>query len=595
MPFKDIRQNVSVAVFFLVLFAGIPFGVFHAVRFADSAVFLSAESGSVFVDAELEDKVHPVVLPSPTGNQLRFSVENRGDEHMILSLESIYFPHRVFINDKLVSQNVDRESAAFNPAMQRKEFGIPPDSGVNTFCVEGDDLRSVRAYLGPKATMSRQHEIAVQINSFLLFVVVALGLLNFVVSLIHRRLDKLNIAVLLTIIFCLLKVALQQSSPVLAAVLPVPPEQYQIWLTGTTIGFSFSLFLVYAVFFEVQPMRLFYAALAGYALVMLTNYFLMVCGHAHNALLPLILLCRVLLFVWILGFAVLARRPFARSIFLVHAFSDGLVAYYAYLNSNPSATGALAFYVDIAFLGFSVQFVFALSLFVYLTLLHSRDYRRLLMLRGLEHDLKIPLSVIKLNHQMMRRYSMRDDDEKALRFSGAIDRALGDLDGMIENLRYHLENRLPAPRKGTNLTNLFQMLETDFHAVCTSRGAELTVVKPGPGPHAAMNPDALKRVLYNLLDNAFKYGGAGLRVSLHAEVISRKVRITVCDNGPGLTPPQRRKVTELFYKADPARGSSGLGLGLHVVSTLVRQNRGALEIRSKIGSGTTVTITLPVV
>ena len=215
------------------------------------------------------------------------------------------------------------------------------------------------------------------------------------------------------------------------------------------------------------------------------------------------------------------------------------------------------------------------------------------MLRDLAHDLKIPLSIIKLNHQMIRRYSLWDDDAKGIRFSEAIDRAFADLEHMLQNLRYHLEGSPPEREACAELAELFRALEENFRAVCAARNALLDVVVPAAPLHAAIHPDDLKRILHNLLDNALKHGGTGLRVSLQAQERHGKVVITICDNGKGMTARDRRKAVRLFHKSDPARGAPGLGLGLHVVRNLVQRNHGALEISSKKGEGTAINVTLP--
>jgi two-component system phosphate regulon sensor histidine kinase PhoR len=289
---------------------------------------------------------------------------------------------------------------------------------------------------------------------------------------------------------------------------------------------------------------------------------------------------------------VLSRRPFANSIFLMHAVSDGLIIYYVFLNSHSDVASLLAFYVDFAFLGFSIQFLFALVLFTCCTLIQSRDYNRLLMLRGLEHDLKIPLSVIKLNHQMIRRYSLRNDDANGIRFSEAIDRALTDLDGMLQNLRYHLERRSSSDDR-TDLTVLFRTLRDNFLAVCAARNVVLSVQIPDSDLYVAVDSDILKRILHNLLDNALKHGGSELRVIMNAEARHGKVMIVIRDNGRGMTPAERRRSVRLFHKTDPARGMPGLGLGLHVVRNLIRRYGGTLHIQSQKGAGTAVTVVFP--
>lgn len=588
-------QKIAVCAGFLVLFFLVPMLIFQGVRALDAAMStkLSFAEGALIIGPDFSDSLHPLVLPQSQEKSLCFSIANQSDETLALSFGNLSFPHQVFVGGRLEFQNLNHEAPQYDAGVRCKDIQIAPHSPLQQYCIEGSGANQVRAYLGRNATVHLQQRIAGELNSFLSLLVLALGLLNLIVSAVHRSLNRLSVAVLMVFVFCLLKISLTDSSGIAALLFPIPVEAYPVWEFATTFGFSLSLFLIYALFFDVQPVRFFYPALGGYIIMMLVNFSVTTLSHGAVVLLPIVLLCRVLLFVWILGYAICNRKPFSKSIFLMHAVSDGLIIYYVYLQNHPEAASSIAFYVDLAFLGFSVQFLYALILFFSRTFIQSRDYNRLLMLRGLEHDLKIPLSVIKLNHQMMRRYSLKDDDKNGLRFSGAIDRALGDLDGMLQNLRYHLENQSPDRKTSTDLPELFQTLEENFRAVCSLRNAALDVSISGSSLAVAIDPDILKRILHNLLDNALKHSGAMPHVSMRAEARRDKVVITVQDNGEGMSDKECRKSVRLFHKADPARGTPGLGLGLHLVRNLIRQNRGFMEINSHKGEGTVITVTFP--
>jgi signal transduction histidine kinase len=595
MKRRSIVHKVAAVAGFLALFFGIPVVVFQGIHLLDAGMTrgISVASEPLIIDTHFDTSLHPLILPDAVDGSVSFSIVNDSDERLTLTINDLFFPHRIYLNGTPVSQNIDTQAPGYDPAMRSKDFVIPAHSPMQAFRMEGTAASTIRAYLGRSTTMRRQQRIAGELNSFLTLVVLTLGLLNLVVSAVHKRLNKLSVAVLLVFVFCVLKIALTGSSAIGSMLLPVSAAQFPLWDFITTFGFSLSLFLIYALFFDVRPRRSFYTALAAYTLLMLTNYAVTTLSHGTLVLLPVVLVFRVILFIWILGFAVMTRKPFGKSIFLVHAVSDGLIMYYVFLGTHPQAVGLLPFYFDVAFLGFSIQFLFALILFICRTLIQSRDYSRLLMLRGLEHDLKIPLTIIKLNHQMMRRYSLHDDDEKGMRFSDAIDRALSDLEHMLHNLRYHLESGGAEQEPRTELAELFQTLEASFQAVCAARNAVLDVDIPAAPLHAAIHPDVLKRILHNLLDNAFKHGGAGLRVSLQAEERSGKVVIIIRDNGDGMTRRERRKAVRLFHKSDPARGTPGLGLGLHVVRNLILRSRGTLEIKSRKGEGSTIKVTVP--
>jgi two-component system phosphate regulon sensor histidine kinase PhoR len=106
---------------------------------------------------------------------------------------------------------------------------------------------------------------------------------------------------------------------------------------------------------------------------------------------------------------------------------------------------------------------------------------------------------------------------------------------------------------------------------------------------------ALDQVLFNLVENAVKYGGQGGRVTLRAAAEGDTVRIEVEDNGPGIEPEYRERLFERFFRVDKGRSREmgGTGLGLAIVKHLVQHMGGAVELDSREGVGTTVSLRFP--
>jgi two-component system phosphate regulon sensor histidine kinase PhoR len=108
----------------------------------------------------------------------------------------------------------------------------------------------------------------------------------------------------------------------------------------------------------------------------------------------------------------------------------------------------------------------------------------------------------------------------------------------------------------------------------------------------------LVQVLDNLLGNAARYGcdKPGATVDIGAERSGMSVVLTVTDHGPGIPREHLPRVTERFYRADPARSreSGGTGLGLAIVKHIIERHRGSLDIRSTVGVGTSVSVRLPI-
>ena len=107
------------------------------------------------------------------------------------------------------------------------------------------------------------------------------------------------------------------------------------------------------------------------------------------------------------------------------------------------------------------------------------------------------------------------------------------------------------------------------------------------------DPVLLNRAVGNLLDNALRFTPDRGRIHIKIAAAGHEVQISVTDNGPGIDPEHLSRVFDRFYRVDSSRSSEGTGLGLALVKSIVDLHGGSAAIDSKLGIGTTVTLTLP--
>jgi heavy metal sensor kinase len=109
------------------------------------------------------------------------------------------------------------------------------------------------------------------------------------------------------------------------------------------------------------------------------------------------------------------------------------------------------------------------------------------------------------------------------------------------------------------------------------------------------DPGWLQRLLLNLLDNALKFTTDHGRVAVRVTRDGETARVEVQDSGAGLSPADASRVFERFFRADPARSSrtQGAGLGLSLVQWIAAQHHGTVTVQSRLGEGSTFTVTLP--
>ncbi|MGM3305318.1 sensor histidine kinase [Anabaena sp. WFMT] len=112
---------------------------------------------------------------------------------------------------------------------------------------------------------------------------------------------------------------------------------------------------------------------------------------------------------------------------------------------------------------------------------------------------------------------------------------------------------------------------------------------------AKIDYNRLKQVLLNLIDNAVKYSPAETPIFIKLNLQGEEAAIQVCDQGYGIPLQHQSRIFERFYRVDEARTSStgGCGLGLSIVKTLVESMGGNVSVRSRLGEGSTFTITIP--
>ena len=105
--------------------------------------------------------------------------------------------------------------------------------------------------------------------------------------------------------------------------------------------------------------------------------------------------------------------------------------------------------------------------------------------------------------------------------------------------------------------------------------------------------DALKQVLLILLDNALKFTQEGGTISIGTSAADRSVLLRVRDTGPGIAPDALPHIFERFYRSDTARTGEGAGLGLAIAKELIEAQQGTIAVESRVGEGSTFTVTLP--
>lgn len=232
-----------------------------------------------------------------------------------------------------------------------------------------------------------------------------------------------------------------------------------------------------------------------------------------------------------------------------------------------------------------------------LTRLKQLENTRKEFVANVSHELRTPLSMIKGYVETLID-GAKDDPAVATRFLQTIEKHADRLTYLIEDLL--TISRLESGQVVMNLQRVeLNPVVGRVLDDLESRAAEKQVTLRNAVPadvNVRADSDRLQQVLFNLVDNAIKYGRAGGEVVVSARVDEDKlVEMSVTDNGPGIPPDATDRVFERFYRVDRARSrdQGGTGLGLSIVKHIVQSHGGEVWVKSELGKGASFFFTLP--
>ncbi len=212
------------------------------------------------------------------------------------------------------------------------------------------------------------------------------------------------------------------------------------------------------------------------------------------------------------------------------------------------------------------------------------------------HELRTPLTSIHSYAQMLGDWALRDP-QIGPESVAAIKRESERMKGLVEDLlelargdegmKLHLEDN-----------NLTEVVEEAAESARAAVNGKLLIEHPTPGQgvqrvSAVFDRERLRQALSILLDNAVKYTPEGGRVSMRIVEEDGSVGVEVSDTGIGIPEEQIPHVFERFYRAEEARSTEGLGLGLSIARQIAEDHGGSIEAWSKPREGSTFIIRIP--
>lgn len=221
------------------------------------------------------------------------------------------------------------------------------------------------------------------------------------------------------------------------------------------------------------------------------------------------------------------------------------------------------------------------------------------LLSDLAHELRTPLATLLTHLEVLRLPSLSEEmSDQSLAFMKAEVQRLVRLSNNLVELG-RLQATATLAIQTIDLVTLVESVIAQVRLRAEERQMALKLVVAGAHTAVLGDPDRLRQLFLNLIDNAVKYGGAGNQITIQLTAQPQGLACAVCDTGPGIPAAHLPHLTRRFYRAAPA-GVSGSGLGLAMVAEILRQHQSQLTIESHTAdeptgqqSGTCIRFTLP--
>ncbi|HET9895109.1 MAG TPA: HAMP domain-containing sensor histidine kinase [Streptosporangiaceae bacterium] len=222
----------------------------------------------------------------------------------------------------------------------------------------------------------------------------------------------------------------------------------------------------------------------------------------------------------------------------------------------------------------------------------EQDQVRRNLVADVAHELRTPIAVLQAGHEAMLDGLTEPTDEHL----GSLRDEVLRLARMADDL----QRLASAEAAALQLT----LIRRDLAAVAATAAASLvdsfeasnvTLVERLSRVEVMCDPLRMHEVVVNLLTNALKFTPSGGQVTVETERAQDSGRLRVTDTGVGIAAEDLPHITERFYRSQRSSDIAGSGIGLTIVSELIRAHQGTLEIESEQGLGTSISVSLPLV
>ena len=266
-------------------------------------------------------------------------------------------------------------------------------------------------------------------------------------------------------------------------------------------------------------------------------------------------------------------------------------------NKLPQNTVFLSPWIYISTIVFLVLIFFGFSL---ATIIKQKRLSEVItdFINNMTHELKTPIATISLSSEMIMRLDLDDDLEKAKKYAGIIFKENKRLETQVErvlNISTLDTENTTLNKKSLDFHELLAEVKDTFDFNQLANGGKILIENNASVFTIQADPIHITNVVYNLLDNAVKYSTTKPLISITTKNERNHLVIEIKDNGIGIRKEDLKMIFDKFYRVSTGNihDIKGFGLGLFYVKLIINEHNGSIDVKSKLGEGSTFTIKLP--
>lgn len=266
-------------------------------------------------------------------------------------------------------------------------------------------------------------------------------------------------------------------------------------------------------------------------------------------------------------------------------------------NKLPQNTVFLSPWIYISTIVFLVLIFFGFSL---ATIIKQKRLSEVItdFINNMTHELKTPIATISLSSEMIMRLETDDDLEKAKKYAGIIFKENKRLETQVErvlNISTLDTENTTLNKKSLDFHELLVEVKDTFDFNQLANGGKILIENNASIFTIQADPIHITNVVYNLLDNAVKYCTTKPFISITTKNERNYLVIEIKDNGIGIRKEDLKMIFDKFYRVSTGNihDIKGFGLGLFYVKLIINEHNGSIDVKSKLGEGSTFTIKLP--